>query len=126
MVRSDTTVVEGWLEDSCWHGPVRVTEMRRFRGFRQQVGWAGGCGKWINNTVALQVTWVGVYCRGVAAGPCWQWSEGGGWLTGSVDREGAFTGDNIAFLYPDLRCRTSPLNSIHLASVHLYTWPLYT
>ena len=90
---------------------------------------AGGCGKWINNTVALQVTWVGVYCRGVAAGPCWQWSEGGGWLTGSVDREGAFTGDNIAFLYPDLRCRTSPLNSKHLASVHLrplYTWPLYT
>ena len=50
-----------------------------------------------------QVTWVGVYCRGVAAGPCWQWSEGGGWLTGSVDGEGAFTGDNIAFLYPDLR-----------------------
>ena len=45
MVRSDTTVVEGWLEESCWHGPVRVTEMRRFRGFRQQVGWglvAGG------------------------------------------------------------------------------------
>ena len=90
-------------------------------------GW--GCGKWNNNTVALQVTWVGVYCRGVAAGPCWQWSEGGGWLTGSVDREGAFTGDNIAFLYPDLRCRTSPLNSIHLASVHLrplYTCGLYT
>ena len=75
------------------------------------------------------MTWVGVYCRGVAAGPCWQWSEGGGWLTGSVDREGAFTGDNIAFLYPDLRCHTSPLNSKLLASVHLrplYTWPLYT
>ena len=41
MVRSDTTVVEGWLEESCWHGPVRVTEMKRFRGFRQQVGWGG-------------------------------------------------------------------------------------
>ena len=81
---------------------------------------AGGWGKWINNTVALQVTWVGVYCRGVAAGPCWQWSEGGGWLTGSVDREGAFTGDNIAFLYPDLRCRTSPLYMCPL-----YTWLTY-
>ena len=69
---------------------------------------------------------MGVYCRGVAAGPCWQWSEGGGWLTGSVDGEGAFTGDNIAFLYPDLRCHTGPLYTWPLYTWPLYTWPLYT
>ena len=57
MVRSDTTVVEGWLEDSCWHGPVRVTEMRRFRGFRQQVGWGLGAGGVASGIITL------LHCR---------------------------------------------------------------
>ena len=104
-------VTQAWFRGGCLHGLARRTELRRFRTFRQHV------------------TWLGRYRGGVARGRCWAWREGGGWLTGSVDREGAFSGDNIAFLYPDLRCRTSHLNYKLLASVHLrplYTWPLYT
>ena len=40
---------------------------------------------------------------GLPYGQCWKWSEGGGWLTGVVDIEGEFTGDDIAFVYPDLK-----------------------
>ena len=51
----------------------------------------------------LEVTWIGLYQLGVPFGLCWKWSEGGGWLTGVVDKEGEFTGDDIAFVYPDLK-----------------------
>ena len=50
----------------------------------------------------LSVTLLGQYRHGRCVGQCWQWCEGGGWLTGQVDTRGAMTGDNIAFVYPDL------------------------
>ena len=43
-----------------------------------------------------------MYRRGVATGHWWRWCEGGGWLSGAVDSAGHHTGDNIAFIYPDL------------------------
>ena len=51
----------------------------------------------------VTVTWIGLYQMGLPYGQCWKWSEGGGWLTGVVDIEGEFTGDDIAFVYPDLK-----------------------
>ena len=79
-------VTQAWFRGGCLHGLARRTEMRRFRTFRQHV------------------TWLGRYRGGVARGRCWAWREGGGWLTAAVDTDtGSFTGDNIAFLYPDLR-----------------------
>ena len=84
QVTKKTTVYEAWFQRSCYHGPVRVVEMRKFRMFRQAV------------------TWLGCYSRGRVVGWCWRWCEGGGWLTGPVDLSGELTGDNIAFLYPDL------------------------
>ena len=79
-------VTQAWFRGGCLHGLARRTEMRRFRTFRQHV------------------TWLGRYRGGVARGRCWAWQEGGGWLTAAVDSDtGTFTGDNIAFLYPDLR-----------------------
>ena len=52
--------------------------------------------------LVVQVVWLGRHRDGVGRGQCWQWVEGGGWLTGPLDSSGDFTGDNIAYLYPDL------------------------
>ena len=38
---------------------------------------------------------------GAPAGPCWKKVHGGGCLYGRLDGRGRFTGDDIAFLYPD-------------------------
>jgi len=37
----------------------------------------------------------------VAYGRCWEWQEGGGYITGIVDAKGQFSGDETAFVYPD-------------------------
>lgn len=85
-VSCNTTVTECWLSKSCLHGPARVIEVRRFRMFRQEV------------------TWMGVYTRGVASGVCWSRQEGGGWLVGTVEHEtGEMSGEEVAFIYPDMR-----------------------
>ena len=86
QVTTNTTVYEAWFQRSCLDGPVRVLEMKRFRQFRQVV------------------SWLGCYRAGRVVGRCWRWCEGGGWLTGRVDSTtGSLTGDNIAFLYPDIK-----------------------
>ena len=38
---------------------------------------------------------------GAPVGPCWKKVHGGGCLYGRLDGRGRFTGDDIAFLYPD-------------------------
>ena len=52
QVTTDTTVLAGWMRDSCFHGLVRRVELRRFKQFRQQVAQLG----WDRWCVAL-------YCR---------------------------------------------------------------
>jgi histone-lysine N-methyltransferase SETD7 len=47
------------------------------------------------------LVFVGQYSRGVPFGPCWVSKEGQGWLHGKVNAKGRFTGDDIAFVYPD-------------------------
>ena len=45
---------------------------------------------------------IGVYKNGLPTGVCWQQLIGCSWLYGEVDDYGEFTGDNIAYIYPDL------------------------
>ena len=84
MVKNkDTLVTQGWFREGCLHGLVRKTIIKKFRTFVQHV------------------SWLGRYGSGVPVGNIWEWQEGGGYLTGVVDDDGTFTGDNIAFVYPD-------------------------
>ena len=74
------------LRSGCFHGLVRRLVMKKWRTFTQHVSWLGRCR------------------GGVAWGQCWAWQQGGGYITGEGDTgSGAFTGNNIAFLYPDMR-----------------------
>ena len=84
QVSSDTTVTDCYFKDGVMHGPVRRIGMKKFREFRQQL------------------LFVGHYRSGRPFGPCWQYREGGGFLYGSPDASGKFTGDQLAFIYPDL------------------------
>ena len=36
LVTKNTTVFEGWCHQSCFHGPIRKIEMKKFRMFKQQ------------------------------------------------------------------------------------------
>ena len=47
---------------------------------------------------------VGRYYRGIRRGFCWQGGFGGGFLCGFVDKkDGSFSGDDIAYIYPDFK-----------------------
>lgn len=47
---------------------------------------------------------VGRYYRGTRRGFCWQGCFGGGFICGFVDKEdGSFSGDDIAYIYPDFK-----------------------
>ena len=84
VMSEDAGIVQGWFRGGCLHGLVRKMIVKKFRTFTQQV------------------SWLGRYHSGVARGQCWEWREGGGYITGQVDSRGRFTGDNIAFVYPDM------------------------
>ena len=49
-----------------------------------------------------EINFLGNYRAGLPTGIVWSRLRGGGWLVGPVDQQGDFTGDNIAYLYPDL------------------------
>ena len=48
-----------------------------------------------------EINFLGNYRAGLPSGVVWSRLRGGGWLVGPVDDHGDFSGDNIAFLYPD-------------------------
>ena len=50
--------------------------------------------------VLKRVCW---FSRNIPTGNVWHFLKGGGFLVGQADSMGIMTGDNIAFLYPDLR-----------------------
>lgn len=54
---------------------------------------------------------VGEYSKGLPKGNCWLAKEGQGWLYGKVDEKGRFSGQDIAYVYPD-RC-TSMIGQFH-------------
>ena len=48
------------------------------------------------------MAFVGSYFNGIpGGGPCWLFKEGGGYLYGHPDCNGEFTGNDIAYIYPD-------------------------
>ena len=46
---------------------------------------------------------VGRYYRGVRRGFCWKGCLGGGFICGEVDKDGEFSGKDIAYIYPDFK-----------------------
>ncbi len=48
------------------------------------------------------LVFVGAYKRGLPFGPCWLAKEGQGWLYGEVDSKGRFSGEALAYIYPDI------------------------
>ena len=73
----DETWQEGWFKDSVLHGFSRKFDKNK------------------------QLTWVGMFRNGKPFGVCWLLMPGGGCVVGPVNEEGALTGDNIAYIYPD-------------------------
>lgn len=49
------------------------------------------------------LSFVGRIEDGIPVGVCWRGLIGGAWLYGEVDDIGEFTGDEIAYIYPDLK-----------------------
>ena len=49
------------------------------------------------------LSFVGRIEDSIPVGICWRGLIGGAWLYGEVDKIGEFTGDEIAYIYPDLR-----------------------
>ena len=81
QVTQDTTVVECWFKQSCLHGLARRIVIKKFRTFKQQVGlW--NLSFILSLKYGDQVTLLGRYRSGVAFGRCWEWQEGGGYITG--------------------------------------------
>ena len=48
------------------------------------------------------LSFVGWYKNGIPTGPCWKHLIGSAYIYGNVDKNGKFTGDDIAYIYPDL------------------------
>ena len=53
--------------------------------------------------VTPTLSFVGRFKNGIPSGYCWRGLIGGAWLYGLVDNNGEFTGDEIAYIYPDLK-----------------------
>ena len=99
---SDISYVEGTYLDNILCGQGKVTHLNgdvlhcMFRS-----GYVTGPTKLYDKKCVLkQVCW---FHRNVAYGTVWNFLKGGGFLVGQADTMGLMTGDNIAFLYPDLR-----------------------
>eukprot|EP00088_Acartia_fossae_P044428 TRINITY_DN4716_c0_g1_i9.p1 TRINITY_DN4716_c0_g1~~TRINITY_DN4716_c0_g1_i9.p1 ORF type:complete len:266 (+),score=51.09 TRINITY_DN4716_c0_g1_i9:36-833(+) len=75
---ANSTIRDAWFSDGYCHGPCRGMTMD---GRLDYVGWFKG---------------------GLATGFSWQHVRGEGWLVGCLDNKGKFTGEEIAYLYPDL------------------------
>lgn len=84
QIDKSTSVTEFVFKDSVAHGVARTIEMRKFREFRRQM------------------TFIGRFQSGRPRGPCWKYMEGGGFLFGHVDDQGEFSGNQIAYIYPDM------------------------
>uniref|UniRef100_A0A0K2UF62 SET domain containing (Lysine methyltransferase) 7 [Danio rerio] n=1 Tax=Lepeophtheirus salmonis TaxID=72036 RepID=A0A0K2UF62_LEPSM len=76
----DDTCLEGYFQEGYLHGLVRGRKVGR-----------------------SNLVWIGRYYYGKPKGLCWKFTEGGGAIVGHVNEtDGSFTGDNIAYIYPDL------------------------
>ena len=85
--------ITGRLQHGRLHGPVRV--------FGQVTNdpRASCPQKFLNRDMAF----IGHMNHGIPTGHCWRGLYGGSWVHGEVDEEGEFTGDEIAYIYNDLK-----------------------
>jgi histone-lysine N-methyltransferase SETD7 len=80
-----STVVGGWIEGYWKYGVPH--------GFQREFGI-----KDFNDKVTMR--FVGRYYRGLKRGFCWKGCWGTGFICGEVDKEGEFSGNDIAYIYP--------------------------
>ncbi|TRY68905.1 hypothetical protein TCAL_03794 [Tigriopus californicus] len=81
-----TNIIGGWIE-GYWDQGVPF-------GFQREFGSKEFYGR-------RTLKFCGRYFRGVRRGFCWKGCLGGGFICGTVDEHGEFTGNDIAFIYPD-------------------------
>jgi len=74
----DETIRDGWYQHGYFHGPVRGV------------------------TLSGRLDYIGWYSCGLPTGLTWKYVRGDCWLVGCQDSTGNFTGEDIAFIYPDL------------------------
>ena len=86
---SDRFFLEGYLKGGSLHGLVRSFGVS-LRG--------GSC----SSKLFPGLGFLCHYRSGRPRGVCWRQLIGGAWLYAEVDKAGEFTGDNIAYIYPDL------------------------
>ena len=55
-----------------------------------------------SNMVFPGLSFFGWYENGIPTGPCWRKLVGSNYIHGTVDKDGEFTGDDIAYIYQDL------------------------
>ena len=82
------------LDHGKLHGPVRVFH-------RVSLERSGLC----SHKAAFEqgASFVGYFEGGLPSGLCWRGLIGGSWLVGTVDQRGEFTGDDVAYVYGDMR-----------------------
>ena len=56
-----------------------------------------------SNMIFPGISFIGWYENGKPTGPCWRHLIGSTYLYGIVDHKGEFTGEDIAFIYQDLK-----------------------
>ena len=99
---SDISYIEGRYRNNLLCGQGKITHLNGdvlYCVFK--AGYVTGPTKLYDKDCTLkQVCW---FYRNVACGLVWKFLKGGGFLVGQVDSMGSMSGDNIAFLYPDLR-----------------------
>lgn len=92
IIMKDESILEGWFHHGFLHGPVKGT-------VRGAVSFGGSVQP---RGPICHLSWVGWYKAGLPLGTCWTSIPGDGWIVGKVDYDGKFSGNRIAFIYPDL------------------------
>ena len=99
---SDISYVEGTYRNNQLNGYGKITHLNGdvlYCVFAK--GLVTGPSKLYDKKCVLKE--MGWYYRNVHYGFIWKFLRGGGYLIGQVDSLGAMSGENISFLYPDLR-----------------------
>ena len=89
--RRNQMVIHGKMEGNYINGLIRIFGRVPVDKFRS-----------CNWMITPGLSFIGRFEDGIPIGICWRGLIGGAWLYGEVDELGEFTGDQIAYIYPDL------------------------
>ena len=106
-------VIHGKMEENYINGLVRIFG-------RVPVEKKNSCG----SLISPGLSFVGRFENGIPTGVCWRGLIGGAWLYGIVDDIGEFTGDEIAYIYPDLNTALFGkfVNGTMVKNLHKFTF----